>query len=100
MDQENRYLIVHQVNKQESVFGLYKNCGTFLGPLYDTADDDDYDKNRRISLTQAYRRPNDMRQPMGARRIGINNGNHPTYKVGCFVILNYNYLIRNIFVLG
>ncbi|CAF1647831.1 unnamed protein product [Adineta ricciae] len=49
-------------------------------PLYDTADDDDYDKNRRISLTQAYRRPNDMRQPMGARRIGINNGNHPTYK--------------------
>jgi hypothetical protein len=45
------------------------------------ADDDDYDKTRRISLTQAYRRNNDIRQPIGTRRIGINNGNHPIYKV-------------------
>jgi hypothetical protein len=49
--------------------------------MYDMADDDDYDKTRRISLTQAYRRTNDMRPPMGNRRIGINNGNHPIYKV-------------------
>lgn len=45
------------------------------------ADDDDYDKNRRMSLTQAYRRNTDIRQPVGNRRIGINNGNHPQYKV-------------------
>lgn len=45
------------------------------------ADDDDYDKTRRVSLTQAYRRPTDGRQPIGNRRIGINNGNHPVYKV-------------------
>ncbi|CAF3644034.1 unnamed protein product [Rotaria sp. Silwood1] len=49
-------------------------------PMYDMADDDDYDKNRRMSLTQAYRRSNDIRQPIGNRRIGINNGNHPNYK--------------------
>jgi hypothetical protein len=48
--------------------------------MYDMADDDDYDKTRRISLTQAYRRTNDMRPPMVNRRIGINNGNHPIYK--------------------
>jgi hypothetical protein len=45
------------------------------------ADDDDYDKTRRISLTQAYRRNDNVRQPIGNRRIGINNGNHPVYKV-------------------
>jgi len=44
-------------------------------------DDDDFDKTRRMSLTQAYRRTNDIRQPIGNRRIGINNGNHPIYKV-------------------
>jgi len=44
-------------------------------------DEDDYDKTRRMSLTQAYRRNNDIRQPIGNRRIGINNGNHPIYKV-------------------
>ncbi|CAF2610837.1 unnamed protein product [Rotaria sp. Silwood2] len=49
-------------------------------PMYDMADDDDYDKNRRMSLTQAYRRNNDIRQPIANRRIGINNGNHPIYK--------------------
>jgi hypothetical protein len=49
--------------------------------MYDMADDDDYDKNPRMSLTQAYRRTNDVRQPIGNRRIGINNGNHPIYKV-------------------
>ncbi|CAF1455176.1 unnamed protein product [Rotaria sordida] len=49
-------------------------------PMYDMADDDDYDKNRRMSLTQAYRRSTDIRQPIGNRRIGINNGNHPIYK--------------------
>jgi hypothetical protein len=49
-------------------------------PMYDMADDDDYDKSRRMSLTQAYRRTNDVRQPIGNRRIGINNGNHPIYK--------------------
>ena len=43
--------------------------------------DDDYDKNPRMSLTQAYRRTSDVRQPVGNRRIGINNGNHPNYKV-------------------
>lgn len=48
--------------------------------IYDTADDDDFDKTRRMSLTQAYRRPNDIRQPTMNRRIGINNGNHPAYK--------------------
>ena len=51
------------------------------GGMYDMADDDDYDKTRRVSLTQAYRRPTDGRQPIGNRRIGINNGNHPVYKV-------------------
>lgn len=51
------------------------------GPMYDMADDDDYDKTRRVSLTQAYRRPTDARQPIGNRRIGINNGNDPSYKV-------------------
>jgi len=49
--------------------------------MYDTADDDEYDKTRRMSLTQAYRRPNDIRQPTMNRRIGINNGNHSAYKV-------------------
>jgi hypothetical protein len=49
--------------------------------MYDMADDDDYDKTRRISLTQAYRRNDNVRQPIGNRRIGINNGNHPVYKV-------------------
>ncbi len=48
-------------------------------------DDDDYDKTRRISLTQAYRRNNTVRPPLsamsGQRRIAINNGNHPIYKV-------------------
>lgn len=47
--------------------------------------DEDYDSNRRISLTQAYRRNNNVRPPMstmsGQRRIAINNGNHPIYKV-------------------
>ena len=50
--------------------------------MYDMGDDNDYDKARRMSLTQAYRRNNDIRQPVGIRRAGINNGNHPTYKVG------------------
>lgn len=54
---------------------------SFQGPMYDMADDDEYDKNRRMSLTQAYRRNNDVRQPIGNRRIGMNNGNHPVYKV-------------------
>jgi hypothetical protein len=56
--------------------------------MYDMSggdDDDDYDKNRRISLTQAYRRNNTVRPPLssmsGQRRIAINNGNHPIYKV-------------------
>ncbi|CAM4922052.1 unnamed protein product [Rotaria socialis] len=49
-------------------------------PMYDMADDEEYDKNRRMSLTQAYRRNNDVRQPIGNRRIGMNNGNHPVYK--------------------
>jgi hypothetical protein len=53
----------------------------FKGSMYDMADDDGYDKNPRMSLTQAYRRTNDVRQPIGNRRIGINNGNHPVYKV-------------------
>jgi hypothetical protein len=48
-------------------------------------DDDDYDKTRRISLTQAYRRNNTVCPPLssmgGQRRIAINNGNHPIYKV-------------------
>ena len=48
-------------------------------------DDDDYDKNRRVSLTQAYRRNTAVRPPLstmsGQRRIAINNGNHPIYKV-------------------
>jgi len=52
-----------------------------VGSMYDTADDDEYDKTRRMSLTQAYRRPNDIRQPTMNRRIGINNGNHSAYKV-------------------
>ena len=57
--------------------------------MYDMAgdddDDDDYDKTRRMSLTQAYRRNNNIRPPLssvgGQRRIAINNGNHPIYKV-------------------
>ena len=45
--------------------------------MYDMPrDDDDYDKNRRMSLTQAYRRSNDVRQSAGIRRIGMNNGNN------------------------
>lgn len=48
-------------------------------------DDDDYDKTPRMSLTQAYRRNNNVRPPLssmsGQRRIAINNGNHPIYKV-------------------
>jgi hypothetical protein len=53
--------------------------------MYDGADDDDYDKTPRMSLTQAYRRTNNIRPPLsamgGQRRIAINNGNHPIYKV-------------------
>ena len=53
--------------------------------MYDMGDDDDYDKTRRMSLTQAYRRNNNVRPPLssmsGQRRIAINNGNHPIYKV-------------------
>jgi len=53
--------------------------------MYDMGDDDDYDKTRRMSLTQAYRRNNTVRPPLssmsGQRRIAINNGNHPIYKV-------------------
>ena len=58
-----------------------------LGPVYDGAEDDggEYDKTRRMSLTQAYRRNNSTRPPIssmvGQRRIAINNGNHPIYKV-------------------
>ena len=57
-----------------------------LGPVYHGADDDgEYDKTRRMSLTQAYRRNNPTRPPVssmvGQRRIAINNGNHPIYKV-------------------
>ena len=51
------------------------------------ADDEDYDKTRRMSLTQAYRRPTDIRQQIGQRRIGINNGNHPVYKVRLTMVL-------------
>ncbi len=67
--------------------------------MYDTADDEDYDKTRRISLTQAYRRTNDIRQPIGNRRIGINNGNHPIYKVifhlkeSCQSIVSFRMMI-------
>jgi hypothetical protein len=55
-------------------------------PMYDMGDDDDdYDKTRRMSLTQAYRRNKTVRPPLssmsGQRRIAINNGNHPIYKV-------------------
>lgn len=57
------------------------------------ADDDDYDKTRRMSLTQAYRRPNDIRQPTMNRRIGINNGNHPVYKVCRF---QFEYLLLHV----
>lgn len=53
------------------------------------ADDDDYDKTRRVSLTQAYRRPTDGRQPIGNRRIGINNGSHPVYKVNQFLFRSF-----------
>ncbi|CAF1222175.1 unnamed protein product [Rotaria sordida] len=56
-------------------------------PMYDMGggvDDDDYDRNRRMSLTQSYRRNNIVRPPLssmsGQRRIAINNGNHPIYK--------------------
>lgn len=58
--------------------------------MYDMSggdDDDDYDKTRQMSLTQAYRRDNNtnVRPPFSAmsnqRRIAINNGNHPIYKV-------------------
>ena len=54
-----------------------------LGPMYDATDEDDYDKSRRMSLTQAYRRNSDQRQPISNinRRLPINNGNHPNYKV-------------------
>ena len=58
------------------------------GPMYDNHggdNDDEYDKTRRISLTQAYRRNTTVRPPVssmtGQRRIAINNGNHPIYKV-------------------
>lgn len=60
------------------------------GGMYDMADDDDYDKTRRVSLTQAYRRPTDGRQPIANRRIGINNGNHPVYKVNHLFSSNQN----------
>jgi hypothetical protein len=66
---------------------LNKFMYVFLGPMYDMGGDegDDYDKTRRISLTQAYRRNNNVRPPLsnmsGQRRIAINNGNHPIYKV-------------------
>ncbi|CAF3435847.1 unnamed protein product [Rotaria sp. Silwood1] len=55
-------------------------------PMYDMGggEDDDYDRNHRMSLTQAYRRNNMTRPPLssmsGQRRIAINNGNHPIYK--------------------
>lgn len=57
-----------------------------LGPMYETGEDNgDYDRTRRMSLTQAYRRNNTVRPPIsamsGQRRIAINNGNHPIYKV-------------------
>jgi len=70
--------------------------------MYDTGggDDDDYDKNRRISLTQAYRRNNTVRPPLssmsGQRRIAINNGNHPIYKVRILNLFNRKFL--NIFL--
>ena len=48
-------------------------------------EDEDYDKTPRMSLTQAYRRNNTVRPPLssmsGQRRVAINNGNHPIYKV-------------------
>jgi hypothetical protein len=63
-------------------------------------DDDDYDKTRRISLTQAYRRNNTVRPPLssmsGQRRIAINNGNHPIYKVRILNLFNRKFL--NIFL--
>lgn len=63
--------------------------------MYDMADEDeDYDKNRRVSLTQAYRRPNDARQPIGNRRIGINNGNHPNYKVKHSALIIFSFCMR------
>ena len=54
--------------------------------MYDMRDDNgDYDRSPRMSLTQAYRRNNTVRPPIsamsGQRRIAINNGNHPIYKV-------------------
>jgi hypothetical protein len=71
----------------------------FKGPTYDTADDDDYDKNRRISLTQAYRRNNDVRQPVGARRIGINNGNHPIYKVQLSIYIHLSIYFSRMMII-
>lgn len=54
--------------------------------MYDAADDNgEYEKAPRMSLTQAYRRNTAVRPPIssmsGQRRIAINNGNHPIYKV-------------------
>lgn len=61
---------------------------SYLGSTYDMGggdEDDDYDKTRQMSLTQAYRRNNNVRPSFsamgGQRRIAINNGNHPIYKV-------------------
>jgi hypothetical protein len=93
MDQENKHHIDHHVIKNQSeLHGLEIEFLVFfnVGPMYDMSggvvdDDDDYDKTRRISLTQAYRRNNTVRPPLssmgGQRRIAINNGNHPIYKV-------------------
>jgi hypothetical protein len=53
--------------------------------MYDMGGEDGYDKTHRMSLTQAYRRNTAVRPPLssmtGQRRIAINNGNHPIYKV-------------------
>lgn len=75
-------------NKLISSFLADSSNVSYLGPMYDVSggdEDDDYDKTRRISLTQAYRRNNTARPPFSAmsnqRRIAINNGNHPIYKV-------------------
>ncbi|CAF1315374.1 unnamed protein product [Adineta steineri] len=70
-----------QYEESNSRYGPRKQIPYRPSRPYDTADDDYDDKSRRMSLTQAYRRNNDIRQPIGGtRRIGINNGNHPIYK--------------------
>ena len=44
--------------------------------------DEDYDKSRRMSLTQAYRQP--VSNSNVQRRIPMNNGNHSGYKVSLY----------------